>query len=351
MCGGIGSRFWPRSRTSRPKQFLDFFGTGRTLLQMSYDRVLPLIRPENILVVTNEIYSPLVREQLPDIDDSRILCEPARRNTAPAIAWAAYHIRALDPEASIVVTPSDHLITNDNLFTESLERGLEFVESNDALLTLGIQPSRPETGYGYIQIGSEVEQGISKVKTFTEKPNLEMARIFLETGEFLWNSGIFLWRASSVIEAIHACTPDLAGVFDRGAGLFATPAEMPFIRREFASCPSISIDYAVMEKASNVYVESVRFGWSDLGTWGSLYDNSPKNREANVTQRCRVLAYNSTGNIFSVDGHGKLIAVSDLNDYIVADSDDVLLICPRSREQEIRNIVDDARVAFGDKFL
>ncbi len=351
MCGGIGSRFWPYSRTDLPKQFIDFFGTGRSLLQMSYDRILPLVRPENILVVTNALYAPLIRQQLPDIPEDRILAEPARRNTAPCIAWAAYHIAALDPEASMIVTPADHLITRENIFEECVERGFSFVEQNDALLTLGIKPVRPETGYGYIQIGPEVEPGIRKVKTFTEKPNLELAKVFLESGEFYWNSGIFMWSARSIINAIRTHVPDLAATFDKGETLFATPAETDFIAAEFPGCPGISIDYAVMEHASNVYVECASFGWNDLGTWSALYDISPKNRDTNVTQRCKVLAYNSSRNIFAVKDTDKLVVVKDLNDYIVADAGDVLLVCPKASEQEIKQIVNDAKMAFGDKYL
>lgn len=351
MCGGIGSRFWPYSRSSHPKQFIDFFGTGRSLLQMTYDRILPLVRPENILVITNSQYAPLVREQLPELNPDCILSEPARRNTAPCIAWAAYHVAALDPEASMIVTPSDHVITRESVFEDCVARGFDFVESHDALLTLGITPSRPETGYGYIQVGEPVAPGINKVKTFTEKPDADLARVFLDTGEFLWNSGIFMWSARSIISTMRACAPDLAATFDRGADTFATPREADFIAREFAGCPAISIDYAVMEHASNVYVEAASFGWNDLGTWGSLYDNSPKNRQSNVTQRCNVLAYDATGNIFAVDNPGKLIVAKGLDNFIVADAGDVLLICPLADEQGIKQIVNDVKVNFGERYL
>lgn len=353
MCGGIGSRFWPYSRSNFPKQFLDLFGTGRSLLQMTFDRITPLVRPENIFVVTNEVYRPLVASQIPQLAPEQILCEPARRNTAPCIAWAAYHIHALDPKASMVVTPSDHLITNEHNFIECLRRGFDFIETHDALLTLGIKPSRPETGYGYIQIGevADEQRHIRHVKTFTEKPQLDLAKVFLESGEFFWNSGIFLWTADSIIHNLHAYAPDLADIFNRGKGLFATPAETEFIARSFPGCPAISIDYAVMEKADNVYVETVDFGWSDLGTWGSLYDNSPKNRDRNVTQGCKVMAYNSTGNIFAVRDSDRLIVVNGLHDFIVADAGDVLLIYPRSEEQQLRNVVNDVSLAFADKYL
>lgn len=350
MCGGIGSRFWPYSRTSLPKQFLDFFGTGSTLLQMTYERILPLVRPENIIVVTNRDYAGLVREQLPDILPSNILFEPARRNTAPCVAWAATHIMAIDPEGSMIVTPADHLITRQRNFLEAVTTGFDFIESHDALLTLGISPCRPDTGYGYIQIGAKVEGNIHKVKTFTEKPNLEMAKVFLSTGEFYWNSGLFMWKASAIVEAFEKCAPEISAIFARGRSDMGTDRENAFIDSNFAMCPAISIDFAVMEKADNVYVETVDFGWSDLGTWSALYDNSPKNREGNVTQNCNVLSYDSSGNIFAVRGE-KLIVVNGLHDYIVADAGDVLLICPKSEEQRIRNIVNDAKASFGDKFI
>ena len=352
MCGGIGSRFWPYSRSSRPKQFIDFLGTGRTLLQMSFDRILPLVPKENVLIVTNEQYAPLVREQLPELAESQILLEPARRNTAPCIAWAAYHIAAIDPEASIIVAPSDHLITRENIFVDSLERGFRFVETHDALLTLGIRPSRPETGYGYIQVGQPVDgvDGICKVKTFTEKPKLELAQVFVESGEFFWNSGIFLWSAKNIIRELGLHAPNVAAAFEKGIDAFGTPAERSFIERNFPGCLSISTDFAVMEKSQCVYVECVDFGWNDLGTWSALYDNSPKNRDGNVTQNCNVLAYNSSGNIFAVNGE-KLIVADGLKNYIVADAGDVLLICPKAEEQRIKQMVNDAHLAFGEKYL
>lgn len=350
MCGGIGSRFWPYSRESRPKQFLDFLGTGRSLLQMSFDRISALVPPENVLVVTNAQYKSLISEQLPELPDDNILLEPARRNTAPCIAWAAYHIAARDPEASIIVCPSDHLITRDEVFRDAILKGFEFVETHDALLTLGITPTRPETGYGYIQVGEKVEGDICRVKTFTEKPKLELAKVFLETGEFFWNSGIFLWSAKTIIRELITNAPDVANVFEKGRHLFGTSAERQFIEENFPGCVGISIDFAVMEKAKNVYVECVSFGWNDLGTWSALYDNSPKNRDANVTQNCRVLAYDSTDNIFAVKDD-KLVVVAGLSGYIVADRGDVLLICPKAEEQKIKQMVNDVKMTFGDTYI
>ena len=351
MCGGVGSRFWPYSREDCPKQFIDFLGTGRSLLQMSYDRILPIVPKENIIVVTNEKYAPLIREQLPDVLPTNILLEPARRNTAPCIAWAAYHIAALDLQASMIVAPSDHLITRESVFEDCVRRGFEFVESRDALLTLGITPVRPETGYGYIQVGQEAVPGILKVKTFTEKPNLELAKVFLESGEFFWNSGIFLWRASSIIEALRKYASDITSLFDKGVSDFGSPRETDFIRDNFTACPPNSIDYAVMEEADNVYVECVNFGWNDLGTWSALYDNSPKNQDTNVTQNCKVIAYESAGNIFAVRQTDKLVVVHGLKDYIVADAGDVLLVCPKAEEQRIKQMVNDVKLAYDDKYL
>lgn len=350
MCGGIGSRFWPYSRQSLPKQFLDFFGTGSTLLQMTYERIVQLVPSRNVIVVTNADYSDLVREQLPDVLPTNILLEPARRNTAPCIAWATAHIHALDSEASIIVTPSDHLITRLEQFNEAIRTGFEFVENNEALLTLGIKPTRPETGYGYIQVGTHITNDISTVKTFTEKPDRQMAEVFLSTGEFFWNSGIFLWSAKSIMKALRTYAPEITNILDNGNTDMATERETDFINASFPSCPSISIDYAVMEKAPNVYVQTVTFGWSDLGTWSALYDHSPKNRDGNVTQNCNVMAHDSSGNIFAVRGD-KLIVVRGLHDYIVADAGDVLLICPKADEQDIKNIVNDTKVSFGDKYL
>lgn len=350
MCGGVGSRFWPYSRRAMPKQFLDFFGTGRTLLQMTYDRILPMVDRSRVLIVTNAEYAPVVREQLPELADNQILLEPARRNTAPCIAWASRHIAALDLEASMIVTPSDHLITNESVFQHTVVRGFEFVEANDSLLTLGIRPTRPETGYGYIQMGKEVEPGIMKVKTFTEKPDLELAKVFVESGEFFWNAGIFLWSAKAINNAFANLASDLDRVFENGAELFGTPAETAFIAEHFPACPNISVDFAIMEKAPNVYVEAADFGWSDLGTWSALYDNSPKNRDRNVTQKCKVITYNSQGNIFAVQ-QDKLVVVSGLKDYIVADAGDVLLICPKAEEQDIKRMVNDVQERFEDKYL
>ena len=350
MCGGVGSRFWPFSKAAMPKQFIDFFGTGRSLLQTAFDRMQGIVPVDNIILITNENYEPLIKEQLPEIKDHQILLEPVRRNTAPCIAWAAHHIKAINPNARMMVAPSDHLIIDVEKFRQSVTKAFEFIEDRDALLTMGVKPSRPESGYGYIQVGEPVEGNFSSVKTFIEKPGEEMARVLLRSGEFFWNSGMFFWSVDSILHALDACAPEINAVFEQGKQYFGTPQEMEFINTHFETCPSISIDYAVMEKVSNVYVETVDFGWNDLGTWRSLYENSPKNKDGNVTQNCKALMFNSHNNIVAIKGD-KLVVASGLEGYIVADVDDALLIVPLAEEQKIKLYVNEVKSKFGDKYL
>ncbi|MDE5869445.1 MAG: mannose-1-phosphate guanylyltransferase [Muribaculaceae bacterium] len=352
MCGGVGSRFWPFSRNDRPKQFLDFFGTGRSLLQMTVDRILPLIPADNIILVTNSAYADIIREQLPEIKESNILLEPARRNTAPCICWAAHHILALDPEATIMTLPSDHLILKEEVFRNVLEEGMKFVEEGDRLLTIGLKPTSPHTGYGYIQLGAPVEgnPGICKVKSFTEKPDLEMAKVFVESGEFYWNSGMFLWTAKSILKAFDRYAPEIAAIFDNGDSCYGTPQETSFIDREFPRTPSISIDYAIMEKANNVYVKTADIGWSDLGSWKALFETSPKNRDGNVTQGCKVMTSDCKNTVFAVTGD-KIIVAAGLENYIVAENDNALLIYPINEEQKIRQVVNDVQARFGEEYI
>ena len=350
MCGGVGSRFWPFSKAARPKQFIDFFGTGRSLLQMTFDRLNGIVPVENIILLTNESYEPFIKEQLPEINDHQILLEPARRNTAPCIAWAAHHIKAINPEAKMMVAPSDHMILNVEKFRASVIKAFEFIETSNVLVTMGIKPNRPETGYGYIQVGEHVEGDFSSVKTFTEKPDEALAREFLRSGEFFWNSGMFFWSADSIIQALNDCASEINVIFENGQQFFGTEREMEYINTHFEACPSISIDFAVMEKAPNVYVETVDFGWNDLGTWRSLYEFSPKNKDGNVTQQCKALMFNSHNNIVAVKGD-KLVVTSGLEGYIVADVDDALLIVPLDQEQKIKQYVNDVKSKFGDKFL
>ncbi len=350
MGGGIGSRFWPFSRKTLPKQFLDFFGTGRSLLQQTFDRFKKVIPEENILVVTNDMYAELVKKQLPELNPNQILLEPTRRNTAPCIAWASYHIQALNPNASIVVAPSDHLILKEEEFLKAIEKGLAFVAQSDKLLTLGIKPNRPETGYGYIQIDEPAGDNFYKVKTFTEKPELELAKVFVESGEFYWNSGLFMWNVNSIIKAGETYLPELAAKLAPGKDVYATPQEKNFINENFPACPNVSIDFGIMEKADNVYVSLGDFGWSDLGTWGSLYDLSEKDENNNVVLKCQSLLYNSNNNIVTLPA-GKLAVIEGLDGYLIAESDNVLLICRKDEEHAIRKYVNDAQIKMGEDYI
>lgn len=349
MSGGVGSRFWPLSRTSYPKQFLDFFGRGRTLLQMTYDRISRIIPAENIFVVTNERYASLTYQQLPEVPRNNILLEGLRRNTAPCIAWATYHIRKLNPDAVMLVTPCDHIIFREEEFERIIERGFEFVATNDRLLTIGITPHRPETGYGYIQVGEHHEEGVCQVKTFVEKPDYEMAKVLVESGEFFWNSGMFLWNVDTIVEALRLHLPDIAALFEQAKQNMLTPREKETIDNVYEQCVAISIDFGVMEKADNACVICADLGWSDIGTWNGLYDISPKTEQGNVTQKCKTLMYDSKNNIIAVEGN-KLVVVDGLDDFLVAESGDVLLICPRDNEKRIRQFFNDAMVKFDGKY-
>jgi mannose-1-phosphate guanylyltransferase len=350
MGGGIGSRFWPFSRESFPKQFLDFFGVGHSLLQLTVNRFSRILPKENIYIVTNERYADLVKEQLPLLHERQILLEPARRNTAPCIAYAAYHIRQRNPNANIVVAPSDHLILKENEFLTAITEGLDFVQTHDALLTLGVKPSRPETGYGYIQCSDIKEGNLTRVKTFTEKPNLELAKIFMDSGEFFWNSGIFLWNVNTIMTAIHEYLPEISSRFDLGTDKFDTPEEQEFINLHFPYCPNISIDYGIMEKADNVYMKCVDFGWADLGTWGSLYDIATKDKYNNAVLKTRTLLYESDNNIVALGDKTRLAVIQGLNGYIVAENGNVLLICKKEDEQRIKQFMADTQLKFGDGF-
>ncbi|MBQ8424215.1 MAG: mannose-1-phosphate guanylyltransferase [Coprobacter sp.] len=350
LAGGVGSRFWPFSRTDRPKQFLDLFGMNRSLLQMTYDRFATVIPPENIFISTHEQYVDLVLEQLPEVSRDRILAESQRRNTAPCVAWAAYHIRALCPDATLVVTPADHLILRQDVFCDAIVKGMEFVENSPTLLTLGVKPSRPETEYGYIQVGNEIHDTISTVKTFTEKPNRDLAQVFVDSGEFFWNSGIFIWKVHTIIDAVRQHLPEISQRFESCLESFGTLDEAEVVQRQLAACPNISIDYGVMEKASNVHVLCAEFGWSDVGTWGSLYECSQKDVCDNVALHGRVLCYDSHRNIVSA-AEEKLVILDGLKDYIVTDSENVLLICRKGEQQRIRQFVNDAKTKFGNGYV
>jgi mannose-1-phosphate guanylyltransferase len=352
MSGGIGSRFWPFSRESMPKQFLDFFGSGRSLLQMTVDRFAKIIPIENIYIVTNKRYMSLVKEQFPSLRDEQILLEPARRNTAPCIAYAAYHIKAINPRANIVVAPSDHLILKEDDFLSSIAEGIDFVKDRDALVTLGIRPSRPETAYGYIQSGDEQLGNFVKVKTFMEKPDYELAKVFFENDEFFWNSGLFLWNVDSILSAFRKFLPDISSYFDPGIDKFNTPEEAAFIEEYFPYCPNISIDYGVMEKADNVYMLGVDFGWADLGTWGSVFDIAPRMPTDNnaILKEAKILTYDTENSIISIDKPDRLTVIHGLKDYIVVESGNVLLICKKDDEHRIKQFIADAQIRFNDEF-
>lgn len=354
MAGGIGSRFWPLSKSNMPKQFLDILGTGRTFLQQTYDRLKKICPDENFYVVTSVDYKELVMKQLPELKANQILLEPLRRNTAPCIAYACYKIQKIDPNANIVVAPSDHLIQQEDAFLEEIRKGLEFVENNDALLTLGIRPNRPETGYGYIQIESNQATGdvenLHKVKTFTEKPDLQIAKIFLESGEFFWNSGIFIWSLHSIMKAFHKHLSSVSELFAKGNKLYGTSDEIHFLNKTYSECQNISIDYGIMEKATNVYVLCSDFGWSDLGTWGALYDHSDKDILGNVVSGKNVMLYGTKDCIVNMPNE-KLVVLHGLEGYIVVESEETLMVCRKEDEQQIRQFVNDVRMNKGEKYV
>lgn len=350
MGGGIGSRFWPVSRKSLPKQFLDFFGTGRTLLQQTFDRFHKILPLENIFIVTNALYAELIKEQLPELNPGQILLEPTRRNTAPCIAWASYHIQAIDPEANIVVTPSDHLILKENDFLSAISHSLDFASQNNKLVTLGIKPNRPETRYGYIQIDEERKDDFYKVKTFTEKPELELAKVFVESGEFYWNSGLFIWNVNTILKAFDHFIPELSTKLGPGKDIYGTVLEEKFINENFPSCPNVSIDLGIMERADNVFVLLGDFGWSDLGTWSSLYDVYPKDKEENAVLKGHSLLYNCNNNIIILP-QNKLAVLQGLEGYLIAESDNILLICKKNEENAIRKFVNDAQIKLGEEFI
>ena len=352
MSGGVGSRFWPYSREAKPKQFLDIFATGRSLLQMTYDRFAKVIPKENFVIVTNVAYRDLILEQLPELNADQILLEPMRRNTAPCIGWATYHIQAKNPNANILVTPADHLILQEDIFDDAIRRSLDYVENHPQLVTLGIRPSRPETGYGYIQVSDIREDNFVQVKTFTEKPNREMAQVFYESGEFLWNSGMFAWNVKTIHAAFDEHLPALTSVLNEANGHYATLREQELVSSLFPQCPNISIDYAVLEKAHNVMVLPVDFGWADLGTWGSLYELKKEEDGANVALHTEALFYEAKGNIVSMDGEAseQLVVVQGIDDCIVAHSEGVLLICKRDQEQRIKEFIGQASLCYSKKF-
>jgi mannose-1-phosphate guanylyltransferase len=353
MAGGIGSRFWPLSKISKPKQFLDILGIGKTLLQSTFERFNKIFSAENIFVVTSSIYEQLVVEQLPQISRSQILLEPIRRNTAPCIAYASFKIRESDPDAVFVVAPSDHLIIDENAFLAEIRKGFSFVEENDVLLTLGLQPTRAETGYGYIQFEKNevlpAIENLRKVKTFTEKPDSELARVFVESGEFYWNSGIFLWSANAIIKAIETYLPEVAQHFN-AKGIYWTEKETDAIIKIYSNCRNVSVDYGIMEKAENVYVLTADFGWSDLGTWGSLYEHAPTDKKGNAVEGENVFLYETNNSVVKFPGD-KIVVLQGLDDYIVVESENILLVCRKGDEQKIKNFVNDVKMKLGENVV
>lgn len=351
MAGGIGSRFWPESRQHMPKQFLDILGTGRTLIQDTYVRFRDICPKENIFVVTHHSYEHLVREQLPELPESNIIKEPFRKNTAPAAAYVTYKLHAMNPEATIMLAPADHLITDQRNFEIKAFQGLDYARRNDAILTFGIQPTRPDTGYGYIQYAKDaLEDGVAKVIVFTEKPDLELARVFLSSGDFVWNSGIFVWKAETFTKAFKEHQPEMAEVFEQGRNAYNTPREYVTMERLYTQCTNLSIDYGLMEKANNVHVIPSNFGWSDLGTWESAYENSDKDYLGNATNKENVFIVDAS-NCMVKSNKDKLVVLQGLHNFIVVDTSDVLLICERSEEQAIKEYVAEIKRNMGDKFL
>lgn len=352
MAGGIGSRFWPQSRTAKPKQFLDILNTGKTLIQLTYERFLQIVPKENIYVVTNHEYDALVKEQLPGLTDSQILKEHVRRNTAPCITYACDKIYAKDPNATVIVAPSDHLILQENDYLEVIKRCTQFVSNNGYLVTIGIKPAKPSTGYGYIQYIDEgdAKDGFYKVKTFTEKPSLDIAKTFLQSGDFLWNSGMFVWKAKTLLEAVRKYLPEISEAFKDGHEHYDTPSEENFIKEAYYQCTNISIDYGVMEKADNVYTVPAEFGWSDVGSWDSLYDVYEHDYLGNAVAGKSVKIYDSAHNMIMVPDN-KLVVLQGLDGYCVIDTNDVLLICQKEKEQEIKQITVDLKVADLERYL
>jgi len=339
MAGGVGSRFWPVSTSEFPKQFHDMLGTGETLIQKTFGRLSKLIPEENIFILTNEKYNDLVLSQLPQVSQEQVLLEPAMRNTAPCILYASLKIKKINPDAVMVVAPSDHWIEDEAAFISNLQTAFDFCEKDNALMTLGIQPTFPNTGFGYIEYDKSDTNNVKKVSQFREKPDYETAKEFLKSGNFLWNAGIFIWSAKSIIQAFEALQPQMYNLFMLGYGAYNSDLEKVFIEENYAESENISIDYAVMEKAPNVFVLPATFDWNDLGTWGSLYEKLPKDNQLNAVVNASVFLENASNNIIRTDAK-KLIVIDGLNDYIIVDREDVLLIYPKGKEQEIKRITE-----------
>ncbi len=351
MAGGIGSRFWPKSRTDHPKQFLDILGTGRSLIQTTFDRYRKIVPAENIFIVTSVDYIPLVLQHLPDLNPENIVAEPFRKNTAPCIAYIAFKIHKVNPSAVMIAAPADNMIQEEEKFKSVIDKAFDFASHLNALVTIGILPTSPNTGYGYIQHShEEVAPGIFKVKTFTEKPNLDLAKIFLKSGDFLWNSGIFIWKTQTILHAFEQHLPEIFELFATEKDKINTRDEKKIIEDVYAKCPNISIDFGIMEKAPNVYVIPGSFFWSDLGSWNSAYQNMAKDYFENAVVGSDVMIYDTHNCMINVPDK-KLVLLQGLEDYIVVDTNDVLMICKKEKEQEIKNFVNDVKRNKNEKFI
>ncbi len=352
MAGGVGTRFWPLSKKNYPKQFHDILGVGKSLLQLTYERFEKFIHKENIYIITNASYSLLVHHQIPQIDEKNILTEPAAMNTAPCVAYASFKLFSKNPDANIIIAPSDHLITDEKAFEESMITALNYTAKNNSLVTLGIKPTRPDTGYGYIQFKAEnKDEKIHKVKTFTEKPTLEFAKTFIESGEFYWNSGIFIWKAVDILAEMSIHQPDIYELFSKGNKKYNTLEEQAFINKQYPLCKSISIDYAIMEKTKIANVLLATFGWSDLGTWKSLYLLRSKSKQGNVIHGKNIKVYNTQNSLILQDGDNeKLVVVEGLNGMMVVDTPEILFISTLDKEQEVREITNDIKDFYKGKY-
>ena len=350
MAGGIGSRFWPQSRVTCPKQFVDFFGMGKSLLRQTYERFSRIVPIQNIIVSTNSDYTELVRQQLPELPNEQILREPTHRGTAPSMAFAAYHIRTLNSNANIVMAPADQLILDEKSFADDMLRALNYASTNDVLVTVGIQPTHPETRYGYIQAGDEVVDGFTKIKTFTEKPEYDFAQLFVNSGEFFWNTGLFIWNVNTIIDTMMKMLPDMS---QRLNEIFAKEPNRDKRRSALYECyesfPNISVDYAVIERASNVYMQLGTFGWADMGRWDDVYRYSSKDADGNVVTSGRVEFYNCKNNLVSADN--KLVILQDLDGYLVNDTDNVLVICKKDEDDDFKKFRNNVLLKYGEEFM
>ncbi|SHI36089.1 mannose-1-phosphate guanylyltransferase [Algibacter luteus] len=349
MAGGVGSRFWPISTQDFPKQFHDMLGTGDTLIQKTFHRLADLIPKENIFILTNERYNDLVLEQLPEVEQRQVVLEPAMRNTAPCILYASLKIQKENPDAVMIVAPSDHWIEDEKTFSKNVQQAFDYCENNDALMTLGIQPTFPNTGYGYIEFDKSSAEAIKTVNQFREKPDYETAKSFISQGNFLWNAGIFMWSAKSVIKAFQNNQPELFKLFESGIPLYNTEFENEFIKENYPNAENVSVDYAIMEKSANVHVIAAEFDWNDLGTWGSLYDKLDKDESGNAVVNARTLAEDASGNMIRTK-KDKIVVIDGLQDYIVVDKEEVLLIFPKSKEQDIKMTLQQVKDKFGEQY-